>query len=390
MSKSMATIPYGRQNISDADIEAVAAVLRSDFLTQGPLVLSFERELARFCDATHAVAVNSATSALHIACLALGVGSGDLVWTCTNTFLASANCALYCGAEADFIDIDAATLNMSVVDLEQRLAMAASGRRLPKVLIPVHFGGLPCDMEAIAALARKYNVRVIEDASHAIGGRYADGSPVGNCRYSDITVFSFHPVKIMTTGEGGAALTNDSQLARSMELLRAHGMTRDVGEMTRPSDGPWYYEQVALGYNYRMTELQAALGLSQLPKVPHWVQRRHALAGQYDSQLATLPLVLPPRGEPAYSGLHLYVVQIDENRTTRTRAQVFEAMRAAGIGVNVHYIPVHTQPYFRRRVQRSLPHAEAYYRRCLTIPMYASLTDDELRTVIVRLAEALQ
>lgn len=390
MSVPTTTIPYGRQNISEADIEAVAAVLRSDFLTQGPLVPRFERALADACGVAHGIAVNSATSALHIACLALGVGPGDLVWTCTNTFLASANCARYCGAEADFIDIDSQTLNLSVADLEQRFAEAARARRLPKVLIPVHFGGLPCNMEAIAALARKHGVRVIEDASHAVGGRYLDGSSVGNCRYSDITIFSFHPVKIMTTAEGGAAMTNDPGLARAMELLRAHGMTREPGEMTQPAGGPWYYEQVALGYNYRMTEIQAALGLSQLPQVERWVRRRHELADQYDRLLAALPLVLPPRGVPAYSGLHLYVVQVDESLTTRTRAQVFDAMRAAGIGVNVHYIPVHTQPYYRQRLQRGLPRAEAYYRRCLTLPLYATLGDEEQRTVVARLAEALR
>ena len=389
MNVHMEHIPYGRQNISEEDIAAVIAVLRSDFLTQGPLVPCFEEELARFCGAAHAVVVNSATSALHVACLALGVGPGDLVWTCTNTFLASANCARYCGAEVDFIDIDATTLNISVADLDGRLAEAARLGRLPKVLIPVHFGGLPCDMDAIAALARKYGVRLIEDASHAIGGRYADGSSVGSGRYADITVFSFHPVKIMTTGEGGAATTNNRQLARAMELLRAHGMTREATEMTQAADGPWYYEQVALGYNYRMTELQAALGLSQLPQVAQWVQRRHVLAAQYDQQLADLPLMLPPKEAPAYSGLHLYVVQIDESLTKCTRAQVLGAMRAAGIGVNVHYIPVHTQPYYRRRVQRSLPCAEAYYRRCLTIPMYATLTDDQQRIVVARLAEVL-
>ena len=372
-------IPYGRQTISEADVDAVCAVLRSDFLTQGPVVPRFEEALAATCAARFAVAVNSATSALHIACLALGVGPGDTVWTCTNTFLASANCASYCGAKVDFIDIDPLSLNLSVTDLAARLEQAQRDGGLPKVLIPVHFAGQPCDMAAIAALARSYGVRVIEDASHAIGASYADGSPVGNCRYSDVTVFSFHPVKIMTTGEGGAATTADAQLARSMQLLRSHGMTRDETEMSALSPSPWYYEQVSLGFNYRMTELQAALGVSQLPQVPGWIRRRHELAAVYDEQLARLPLVLPTRSPG--SALHLYVVQIDAARTQLGRREVFDAMRSAGIGVNVHYIPVHTQPCYNEP-KRSLPRSEFYYGRCISIPMYSALTASDQQVVI--------
>ena len=385
-----AVIPYGLHAISDADVEAVTAVLRSDFLTQGPQVPAFERALADFCQAPHAVAVNSATSALHIACLALGVGPGDTVWTCTNTFVASANCALYCGAEVVFLDIDSATFNVSLTELAQRLEAASAEGRLPKVLIPVHFGGLPCDMAAIAVLARQHGLAVVEDASHAIGARYADGAPVGSGHHSDITVFSFHPVKIMTTAEGGAALTRDAALARRLELLRSHGVTRDPQEMRGPSEGAWYYQQVALGYNYRRTELQAALGQSQLPRVPEWIDKRHALADRYDRELAGLPLVLPPRGAPAWSALHLYVVQLDETRTQVGRREAFDAMRAAGIVVNVHYIPVHTQPFYRDRRSQSLPAAEHYYGRCLTIPLYPGLSDEDQSTVIARLHEVLR
>lgn len=382
-------IPYGLHSISDADIEAVDAVLRSDFLTQGPQVPAFERALADFCQAPHAVAVNSATSALHIACMALGVGAGDTVWTCTNTFVASANCALYCGADVEFLDIDPATLNLCVPELTAKLEAASAAGRLPKVLIPVHFGGLPCDMAAIGASARRHGVKVIEDASHAIGARYIDGVPVGSGHHSDITVFSFHPVKIMTTAEGGAALTRDAALARRLQLLRSHGITREAGEMREPSEGPWDYEQVTLGYNYRMTELQAALGVSQLPRVPGWIQARHAQADRYDRELAGLPLLLPPRGQPAWSALHLYVVQLDAERCSVGRRAAFDALRAAGIVVNVHYIPVHTQPFFRaRRVQR-LPAAEHYYSRCITIPLYPGLSPEDQGTVIARLREVL-
>ncbi|WP_349291396.1 UDP-4-amino-4,6-dideoxy-N-acetyl-beta-L-altrosamine transaminase [Caenimonas sedimenti] len=385
-----AMIPYGRQIISDADVEAVVAVLRSDFLTQGPQVPAFEQALAAFCETPHAVAVNSATSALHIACLALGVGPGDTVWTCTNTFLASANCALYCGADVEFLDIDPRTLNVSVPELAAKLEAASAAGRLPKVLIPVHFAGLPCDMAEIAGLARRHGVAVVEDASHAVGARYGDGSPVGSGHHSDITVFSFHPVKIMTTAEGGAALTRDGALARKLALLRSHGMSREPEEMRGAPDGPWYYQQLALGYNYRMTELQGALGRSQLPRVPAWVDARHALADRYDQELAGLPLLLPWRGSPARSALHLYVVQLDEERTRVSRRHAFEALRAGGIGVNVHYIPVHTQPFFRERRAQSLPAAERYYARCITLPLHAGLTVEDQDTVIARLREVLQ
>jgi UDP-4-amino-4,6-dideoxy-N-acetyl-beta-L-altrosamine transaminase len=383
-------IPYGRQTISEEDIRGVVEVLRSDFLTQGPVVPRFERAVAEYCGAPHAVAVNSATSALHVACLALGVGPGDRVWTTPNSFVASANCARYCGAAVDFVDIDPRTYNLCVRALAARLAAAAKTGALPKVVIPVHFAGLPCDLAGISELARRYGFRVIEDASHAIGARYQD-SIVGDCRFSDITVFSFHPVKIITTGEGGMATTRDPQLARAMQLRRSHGVTREQSELHRGDEGAWYYEQQCLGFNYRMTEMQAALGLSQLQRLSEWVARRHELADAYDAQLRALPVTVPTRPAGSRSALHLYVIQIDAARTAVSRSVVFERMRAAGIGVHVHYIPVHTHPDFQSLGFRAgaFPEAEAYYARCLSLPMYAGLSDTDQQRVCVALRRAL-
>lgn len=382
-------IPYGRQIIDHDDIEAVVAVLRSEFLTQGPVVPRFERAIADHCRVPHAIATNSATSALHIACLALGVRAGDRVWTSPNTFVASANCARLCGAAVDFVDIDPHTYNMSITALAAKLARTDPGAR-PKVVIPVHFGGLPCDLAAVHALAGQYGFRVIEDASHAIGARYGD-SIIGDCRYSDITVFSFHPVKIMTTAEGGLATTRSPELARAMRLLRSHGVTREVGELRRADEGAWYYEQHCLGLNYRMTELQGALGLSQLRHLPEWVARRHQIANAYDVLLAPLPLILPSRPQGSHSALHLYVVQIDSARTDTSRRAVFDHLRAVGVGVNVHYIPVHTQPDYQALGFRSgqFPVSEAYYARCLSLPMFPALTDTDLAHVHAALREAL-
>ncbi|MEJ8836241.1 UDP-4-amino-4,6-dideoxy-N-acetyl-beta-L-altrosamine transaminase [Ramlibacter sp. AN1133] len=383
-------IPYGRQEITQADIEAVVDVLRSDFLTQGPVVPRFERELARRCGAAHALAVNSATSALHIACLALGLGTGDILWTSPITFLASANCALYCGAQVDFVDIDPRTYNMSAQALEAKLEKAAREGRLPKVVVPVHLAGQACDMRAIHALSQRYGFRIIEDASHAIGGRYL-GQPVGSCSFSDITVFSFHPVKIITTAEGGVALTNSPELARKLDLLRSHGMTRDPALMSHAPDGPWYYQQVALGFNYRMTELQAALGLSQLERLERYVSRRHELAAQYERELAGLPITLPWQHPDTYSAFHLYVVRLQRERIRASHKEVFEALREHGIGVNVHYIPVHTQPWYAAMGFRpgDYPEAERYYREAISLPMYPTLGEAELVRVCTALREAV-
>ena len=384
-------IPYGRQDISEADIQAVVDVLRCDYLTQGPVVPSFERAVAEYCGAQHAVAVNSATSALHIACMALDVGPGDRVWTSPITFVASANCALYCGATIDFVDIDPRTYNMSVERLAEKLVLAEKTGDLPKVVIPVHLCGQPCDMAGIHALGQRYGFRIIEDASHAIGGRYKE-EPIGNCRYSDITVFSFHPVKIITTAEGGMALSNDVGLAAKMALFRSHGITRNPDELTHASEGPWYYQQIDLGYNYRMTELQAALGVSQMQRLDSYVHRRHELARRYDELLAVLPLTTPWQHPDGYSGLHLYVIQLNLTKMTRSHREVFEVLRNEGIGVNVHYIPVHTQPYFKRMGfgNGDFPHAESYYSRTISLPMYQTLTDKQQDKVVSALKIAIE
>ncbi|MBW8829360.1 MAG: UDP-4-amino-4,6-dideoxy-N-acetyl-beta-L-altrosamine transaminase [Burkholderiales bacterium] len=381
-------IPYGRQNISDDDIKAVVDVLRSDFLTQGPVVPAFEQAVADHAGTTHAVAVNSATSALHIACMALGLGPGDRLWTSPNTFLASANCALYCGASVDFVDIDPTTWNMSVPALADKLAAAERHGRLPKVVVPVAFGGQSCDMRGIKALAQRYHFAILEDASHAVGGRYA-GQPVGCGEFADITVFSFHPVKIVTTAEGGAAVTRSSELAESMRLYRSHGMTREAALMEDPSEGPWYYQQVALGYNYRMTELQAALGLNQMKRVDEFVARRHAIAARYSELLADFPLRPQHNATETYSALHLYPVRLHD---AARRRPVFDAMRSAGVGVNVHYIPVHLQPFYRRMgfTAGDFPHAEAYYAGAITLPMYPDLIPAQQDEVVHALGKALQ
>jgi len=383
-------IPYGRQDISDADVSAVIDVLRSDFLTQGPTVPAFEAAVATACGASHGVAANSATSALHVACLALGVKEGDVVWTSPITFVASANCARYCGADVDFVDIDPRTYNLCPDRLAEKLAQAQQAGRLPKVVIPVHMAGQPCDMAAIHALGQQYGFRIIEDASHAIGGRYR-GEPIGNCKYSDITILSFHPVKVITTAEGGMAVTNDAGLARAMALLRSHGITREASEMTHASDGPWYYQQIMLGFNYRMTDVQAALGLSQMTRLATFVEARHRLARTYDRALAGLPVVTPYQHPDSHSGFHLYVVRLRLDAICRSHRQVVDALRAAGVGVNLHYIPVHLQPYYRALGfgQGQYPAAEAYYAEAITLPLYPALTDAEQAQVVDALATAL-
>ena len=380
----MTPIPYGRQDISDADIAAVVAVLKSDYLTQGPAVPRFEAAVAARVGAAHAVAVNSATSALHIACMALGLGPGDVLWTVPNTFVASANCARYCGADVDFVDIDPETFTMCPRALESRLATAT---RKPRVIVPVHLCGQSADMAAIGAIARAHGIAVIEDASHAIGATHR-GRPVGDCAHSDICVFSFHPVKIVTTAEGGMATTNDARLARAMDLARSHGITRNPAEMTHAPDGPWYYQQVTLGYNYRMTEMQAALGLSQMDRLEAFVDARHRIAARYDAALAGLPLRCQAALPDSRSALHLYVVLLDD--PARHRA-VFEALRADGVLVNLHYIPVHTQPYYQALGFRPgmFPVSEDYYARAISLPMYPGLTAAMQDHVVAALSRAL-
>ena len=384
-------IPYGRQNINQADIDAVVEVLRSDFLTQGPVVTEFEKAVVAYCNAKHAVAVNSATSALHIACLVLGVGKGDLVWTSPITFVASANCALYCGAEVDFVDIDPQTYNLSVDRLKEKLILAEKAGRLPKVVIPVHLCGQPCDMEGIHALSKYYGFKIIEDASHAIGGRYKD-EPVGNCQYSDITVFSFHPVKIITTGEGGIALTNNDQLAKSMRHLRSHGITTDPADMhPRPERELWNYQQINLGYNYRMTDIQAALGLSQMQRVNDFVSMRHTIATRYNQMLSALPVVQPWQHHDGYTSYHLYVIRLKLDEISKTHREVYEMLRAAGVLVNLHYIPVYRQPYYEQMGFSAgyCAEAEQYYSEAISLPMYPGLTEQQQDYVVSALENAL-
>ncbi len=383
-------IPYGRHEISQADVDTVIDVLQNQFLTQGAQVPKFEKTVAEYCSVAHGVAVNSATSALHIACLALGLGKGDWLWTSPLTFVASANCGLYCGAEVDFVDIDAASWNMCPVKLEQKLLKAKAEGRLPKVVVPVHLRGEPCDMAAIGALAKRFGFKVIEDASHAIGGSYA-GQKIGACAHSDITVFSFHPVKIVTTAEGGMAMTNSDELATRMGLFRSHGITRDPALMTHEADGAWYYQQVELGYNYRLTDLQAALGISQVQRLDAFVAKRHALADRYDTLLANLPLTLPTRAKGNLSGLHLYPVRLQLGKISPSHGEVFDRMRAAGIGVNLHYIPVHLQPFYKSMVftKGDFPEAERYYAEALTLPLFPALTKAEQDEVVAALTAAI-
>jgi UDP-4-amino-4,6-dideoxy-N-acetyl-beta-L-altrosamine transaminase len=385
----MDTVPYSRQEIDQSDVDAVREALTSDFLTQGPAVPLFEQAIASLHDAGHAVAVSNATAALHIACMALGVGEGDVVWTSPISFVASANCALYCGASVDFVDIDPATRNMSVEALAKKLDQAGAEGRLPKVVIPVDFGGLPCDLDEIRALADRYGFSIVEDASHAVGATYK-GRSVGSGA-ADITVFSFHPVKIITTGEGGVCLTNDEGLAAKLRLLRSHGVTRDPDLMTGESQGAWYYEQIDLGYNYRLTDLQAALGSSQLKRLDVLRAAREAHVERYDRLLADLPLALPAHLPDRESAHHLYVVEVGEGEGDRLRAHVFAALRDQGILVNVHYIPIHLQPFYKARGFREgqFPISERFYRRALTLPLFPSMTEAEQDRVVSALRDLL-
>ena len=370
-------IPYGRQEITQSDIDAVVSVLKSDFLTQGPVVPQFELAVQNHVGSKFGVAVNSATPALHIACLALGLGPGDYLWTAPISFVASANCGLYCGAQVDFVDIDPLTYNMSVEALSQKLELAERIGKLPKVLIPVHLCGQSADMKAIHKLSQRYGFKIIEDASHAIGAKYC-GEFVGNCRYSDITIFSFHPVKIITTAEGGMAVTNNESLAKKMSLLRSHGITRDQSSMTQRADGPWYYQQIELGFNYRMTDLQAALGVSQMERLDQYVAHRHEIANQYNLRLQGLPVKTPFQHPDSYSAFHLYVIRLDLEKTEVTHRVVFESLRARGIGVNLHYIPIYSHPFYQKYGydKKIYPNAEKYYSSSISLPMYPGLSQE--------------
>jgi UDP-4-amino-4,6-dideoxy-N-acetyl-beta-L-altrosamine transaminase len=383
-------IPYGQQSITQEDIDAVEAVLRSEFLTQGPAVPRFEETVLAHVGAKYAIAANSATSALHIACLALGLGRGDWLWTTPTTFVASANCGLYCGAHVDFVDIDPHTYNLCPKALEEKLVKAEKSGKLPKVVVAVHLCGQPCEMAAINVLGQRYGFKIIEDASHAIGGKYK-GEFIGNGRYSDITVLSFHPVKIITTAEGGMALTNDARLANKMVLLRSHGITRDPSQMTHTPDGPWYYQQIELGFNYRMTEMQAALGVTQMTRLNQHVARRHELAARYHDLLASLPVTLPWQHPDSHSAFHLYVIRLKLDQIGKTYRTIFDSLWEQGIGANVHYIPVHTQPYYQRMGFKTgdYPEAEKYYREAISIPLHPTLNNSAQTYVVDALKRAI-
>mgnify|MGYP003971693489 CR=1 FL=1 len=384
-------IPYGKQDINQSDIDSVINVLRSDFLTQGPQSPLFEKKVSEYCGSNYAVAVNSATSALHIACLALGLGEGDHLWTTPNTFVASANCGLYCGARVDFVDINPLTYNLSSEELERKLIQAKKDEKLPKVVVPVHFAGQSCEMKKIHELSKQYGFFIIEDASHAIGGKYLN-MPIGGCQYSDITIFSFHPVKIITTAEGGLATTNNKKLSEKMQLFRSHGITRDQALMSKKADGAWYYQQIDLGFNYRMTELQAALGVSQMVRLDEFIVKRHTLQERYDQLLKELPIIIPYQSNFSYSALHLYPIQIDLRKIKIDREQVFNALREGGIGVNIHYIPVHTQPYYLEMGFKvgGFPVAESYYSQAISLPLFSQLSFDDQDKIISILKTALK
>jgi len=384
-------IPYGKQDINQVDIDSVVNVLQSDFLTQGPQVPLFEKKVAKYCQVDYATAVNSATSALHIACLALDLKKDDWLWTSPNSFVASANCGLYCGAKVDFVDIDMTTYNLSISELSKKLVRAKKENKLPKVLVPVHFAGQSSDMKKIHSLSKEYGFKIIEDASHAIGGKYLN-QPIGCCQYSDITVFSFHPVKIITSAEGGMATTNDVNLSERMKLIRSHGISRNQRLMDKLSEGDWYYEQVDLGFNYRMNDLQAALGLSQMQRLDEFVTKRHTLQERYDLLLERLPIIMPYQDKDCYSALHLYPIQIDFDSIKKTRKQVFDELRKNGVGVNVHYIPIHLHPYYKKLQfkEEDFPNSELYYSKAITIPLFNSMTIEQQDDVVNALKLVLQ
>jgi UDP-4-amino-4,6-dideoxy-N-acetyl-beta-L-altrosamine transaminase len=384
-------IPYGKQDINQADINSVIDVLKSDFLTQGPQVPLFEKKLVDYCGVDYGVAVNSATSALHIACLSLGLGKGDWLWTSPNSFVASANCGLYCDAKIDFVDIDMQTYNLSTKELEKKLIQAKQEDKLPKVVIPVHFAGQSCNMKKIHSLSQEYGFKIIEDASHSIGGKYLE-MPIGGCQYSDIAVFSFHPVKIITTAEGGLATTNSKELAEKMRLFRSHGISRSNSLMTRQPDGAWYYQQVGLGFNYRMTEMQAALGISQINRLDEFIAKRHILQKRYDLLLKGLPLIVPFQDKDSFSSLHLYPIQIDLNKVKKNREQIFNSLRENDVGVNVHYIPIHTQPFYLNFgfSKGDFPNSEAYYSRAISIPLFPTMTMEDQDKIVALLGKLLK
>ena len=386
----MSYIPYGKHEVLEEDIKEVVKVLKSDFITQGEMVPKFEKAVSDYCGAKYAKAVNSGTSALHIACLSLGLRSGDYLWTSPISFVASANCGLYCGAKIDFVDINTETYNISIDNLKKKLKEAKKKNNLPKILIPVHLAGQSCEMKEIYKLSVKYGFKIIEDASHAMGGKYL-GKPVGNCKYSHLTVFSFHPVKVITTGEGGMVMTNSMELSNKLELFRTHGVSREEFQVKEEQEGSWYYEQIDLGYNYRMNDLQAALGLSQLNRLDKYIEKRHKIADRYNSLLANLPVSIPKQSSQSYSGMHLYIIRLKLDEINASHLSVFESMRENGIGVNLHYIPIYKHPYYRRTRKNisDLPEAEKYYKEAISLPIFPKLKVSEQKKVVSTLKAAI-
>lgn len=384
----MPLIPYGRQSINNNDIDDVIEVLKSSFLTQGPKIGEFEATIANYVGSQYAIAVNSGTSALHLACLALGLGSGDRLWTSAISFVASANCGRYCGADVDFIDIDPRTLNIDTEKLADKLLNAKREKRLPKILVVVHFAGLPCDMDEIKHLADKFGFYIIEDAAHALGASYQE-SRIGDCKYSDLCTFSFHPIKSITSGEGGMITTQSERWAEKMRQLRSHGINKDTQTISESGEGDWYYEQTDLGYNYRITDIQAALGISQASRLEHFITQRTAIALRYDKLLVDLPLQLPPRVENRKSAWHLYVIQVED---AKIRRKVFDKLRNEGIGVQVHYIPIHLQPYYRAIgfKRDDFPVAENYYEKTISLPIFPELSEEDQDSVVRILGDALR
>ncbi|MCP3850911.1 MAG: UDP-4-amino-4,6-dideoxy-N-acetyl-beta-L-altrosamine transaminase [Gammaproteobacteria bacterium] len=383
-------IPYAKQSISDEDINAVVKVLKSDFITQGPVVSQFEASVAEYCSTSHAVAVSNGTAALHLACLALGLGPDDVLWTSPNTFVASANCALYCGAKVDFVDIDPKTYNISIEALKKKLEQAQQNNNLPKILIPVHFSGQSCEMQAIKSLSLQYGFSIIEDAAHALGGEYQE-KKIGSCCFSDMTIFSFHPAKMITCAEGGMVLTNNVLLAKKIEQLRVHGVTRNSEMMSEASHGSWYYQQLELGFNYRMSDMQAALGLSQLKRLDEFVNKRRTLVEKYNQKLQSLPVTIPYQHSDTNSSWHLYVIRIDLNKINKSRKMIFDQLREADIGAHIHYIPVHTQPYYQKRGfgWGDFPESEAYYKEALTLPLFVDLSEKQINYIVQKLTNIL-
>lgn len=362
-------ISYGRQTLSDDDLEAVINNLRTDLITQGPVIKDFENAISEYTQARYVTSTSHGTSALHLACLALGLQAADTVWTSPISFVASANCALYCGATIDFVDINASTLNIDIDLLEDKLK---TSKTPPKILIVVHMAGLPCEMQSIHELSRKYGFYIIEDAAHALGAQYLQ-KPVGSCEFSDLTIFSFHPVKSITTGEGGAVTTNRKALDLSLKKLRNHGLERDFSDSDEHRDEPWYYEQSCLGFNYRLTDFQAALGVSQLKKLDTFIEKRQSIFNYYQQHLNNLPLQLPV--DDSASAFHLYIIQLKENSAIRRKA-LYHYLVKNGIKTNVHYIPIHLQPFYQKLGfrQGDFPVAERYYQRALTLPLFPELS----------------